>query len=97
MPIRVPAAGLGTPPEQYDRDYMLSLVRSIEMALRQAGVATDLVASSITIVKNPQSGYGLQPGALWQDGDGVIHIVRPEDVYLPSLRIRPIAGRMSAT
>jgi hypothetical protein len=97
MPIRVPAAGLGTPPETYDRDYMLSLVRSLEMALRQAGIATDFVASSVTIVKNPQSGYALQAGALWQDGDGFIHIVRPGDVYMPSVRIRPVAGRMGAT
>jgi len=94
--IRVPAAGLGTPPEQYDRDYMLGLVRSLEMALRQAAIATDIVAATVTVISMPRSGYGLQPGSLWQDGEGVIHIVRVGDVYLPSLRVRVQRGVMGA-
>ena len=95
MAIRVPAAGLGTPPEKYDRDYMLSLVRSLEMALRQAR-APDITAATVTVVAMPQSGYGLQPGALWQDSAGVVHVVRTGDAYLRHLNVQIAHGRMGA-
>lgn len=71
---------LPLPPEEYDRGYMESLVRIVELHFFQAAEPGDLRAAKMAATQLPTTGGGLRDGDIFDDG-GVLKIIRAGDAY----------------
>ena len=68
-PPRLPEA-----PEEYSRQYMEDLLRSLEIFIQQERTPGEIRGTSITLTDLPTSSTGLEVGSLWTD-TGTVKIV----------------------
>ena len=68
-PPRLPEA-----PEEYSRQYMEDLLRSLEIFIQQERTPGEIRGTSITLTDLPTSSTGLEVGSLWND-TGTVKIV----------------------
>lgn len=75
---------LPLPPETYDRRYMESLVRTVELHFLQSAEPGDMRASKLAATQLPTTGGGLRDGDIFDDG-GTLRIVRSGDAFSGTL------------
>lgn len=75
---------LPLPPVLYDRTYMESLIRTIELHFLQGAEPGDLRAAKMAATDLPVTGGGLRDGDIFDDG-GTLRIVRTGDVFSGTL------------
>lgn len=97
MNRNTPIQTLPKPPAQYDQLYFDSLIRNLGIHIYNQRVPGELVGASIMLLQCPRSGYGLRDGMVWADGDGVLKVVLPNQVFAPSNRIRIKLGTVTVT
>jgi hypothetical protein len=71
---------LPLPPEEYNREYMESFVRTIELYFLQTEEPGNMRASTMAATKLPSTGGELRVGDIFEDG-GALKIVRSGDVF----------------
>lgn len=71
---------LPLPPAEYDRVYMESLVRAVEIYFLQSEEPGDLRASKMAATQLPTTGGALRDGDIFDDG-GILKIIRSGDSY----------------
>lgn len=71
---------LPLPPAEYDRLYMESLVRAIEIHFLQSAEPGDMRAAKMAATQLPTTGGALRDGDIFDDG-GTLRIVRSGDVF----------------
>ena len=71
---------LPLPPAEYDREYIESLVRTIELYFLQSEEPGDMRASKMAATQLPTTGGSLRVGDIFDDG-GTLRIVRSGDVF----------------
>lgn len=71
---------LPLPPDEYDRGYMESLVRIVELHFFQAAEPGDLRAAKMAATQLPTTGGGLRNGDIFDDG-GTLRIIRSGDAF----------------
>jgi hypothetical protein len=71
---------LPLPTEEYDRSYMDSLVRTIELYFAQNDEPGYVRASTMAATQLPTTGGGLRDGDIFDDG-GTLKIMRTGDAY----------------
>lgn len=71
---------LPLPPAVYDRVYMESLVRTIELHFQQGAEPGDLRAAKMAATQLPTTGGDLRDGDIFDDG-GTLRIVRTGDAF----------------
>tara|TARA_R100000963_G_C4561982_1_gene50479 strand:- start:189 stop:485 length:297 start_codon:yes stop_codon:yes gene_type:complete len=71
---------LPLPPAQYDRVYMESLVRAIEIHFLQGAEPGDMRAAKMAATQLPTTGGALRDGDIFDDG-GILKIIRSGDSY----------------
>lgn len=69
LPVTPPIFPL--PGDTYDRQYMISLIRALELTLRELNTAGPLRATRINISDLPTTDVGLAAGDLWNDANTV--------------------------
>ena len=67
-------------PAQYDRVYMESLVRAIEIHFLQGAEPGDMRAAKMAATQLPTTGGALRDGDIFDDG-GILKIIRSGDSY----------------
>lgn len=92
---RSPIPKIGAPPEQYDSAFMLTMIRALSDLQQIPFTPRDVLVNGITWAVYPASGYGLQPGQVWVDGDGVMRVVRQNDAFSSGLALGLKAGRVT--
>lgn len=75
---------LPLPPAAYDRAYMESLVRTIELHFLQGAEPGDLRAAKMAATQLPTTGGELRDGDIFDDG-GTLRIVRTGDAFSGTL------------
>ena len=91
---RRPLQGLGTPPDIYAKDYMLTLVRALSDLQSLPFTPRDLLANGLTFAAYPTSGAGLAAGQAWVDENGFLLVVRESDVFGAGMSVGLKAGRV---
>ena len=71
---------LPLPPAEYDRRYMESLVRAIEIHFLQGAEPGDMRAAKMAATQLPATGGALRVGDIFEDG-GILKIVRSGDAF----------------
>ena len=71
---------LPLPPAEYDREYIESLVRTIELYFLQSEEPGDMRASKMAATQLPTTGGSLRVGDIFDDG-GTLRIVRSGDAF----------------
>jgi len=71
---------LPLPPAEYDRLYMESLVRAIEIHFLQGAEPGDVRAAKMAATQLPATGGALRVGDIFEDG-GILKIVRSGDAF----------------
>jgi hypothetical protein len=71
---------LPLPPAEYDRRYMESLVRAIEIHFLQSAEPGDVRAAKMAATQLPTTGGALRDGDIFDDG-GILKIIRSGDSY----------------
>ena len=71
---------LPLPPAEYDRLYMESLVRAIEIHFLQSAEPGDVRAAKMAATQLPTTGGALRDGDIFDDG-GTLKIIRAGDSY----------------
>jgi hypothetical protein len=71
---------LPLPPAEYDRRYMESLVRAIEIHFLQSAEPGDVRAAKMAATQLPTTGGALRDGDIFDDG-GILKIIRSGDVF----------------
>jgi hypothetical protein len=94
---KTPIQTLPKPPQEYDPLYFDALIRNIGIHIWNMQVPGEVVGSSLMLLQCPRSGYGLRNGMVWADGDGVLRIVLPDQVFAPSNAIKIKLGTVTVT
>jgi len=84
------------PPEDYDRRFFDDLIRSLNqlvILIRSPGVGRN---TTITLTDLPTSGYGLEPGALFRQGN-TVKITLEYEAYLAGLQAQGSVGTVTVT
>lgn len=97
MNRNTPLQVLPKPPSEYKQEYFDSLIKNLGIFIYGQRVPGELVGSSIMLLRCPRSGYGLRDGMVWADGDGVLKIVLPGQVFAPSNTINIKLGTVTVT
>ena len=71
---------LPLPPSESDREYIESLVRTIELYFLQSEEPGDMRASKMAATQLPTTGGSLRVGDIFDDG-GTLRIVRSGDTF----------------
>lgn len=72
--VRIGVPTLPRPPDQYNKEYVERLVRSLEQALNTLYNISALRCATINISQLPTTSVGLKSGDVWNDS-GTLKIV----------------------
>jgi len=97
MNRNTPIQTLPKPPKEYDQTYFNSLIKNLGIHIYNQRIPGEMVGSSVMLLQCPRSGYGLQDGMVWADGDGVLKIVLQGQVFAPSNTIKIKLGTVTVT
>ena len=97
MNRNTPIQTLPKPPSEYDQAYFDSLVRNLGIHIYNQRIPGELVGSALMLLQCPRSGYGLRDGMVWADGDGLLRIVLPGQIFAPSNKIKIKLGTVTVT
>lgn len=84
------------PPNEYNRQYFDDLTRSLNQLvflMRTPGVGRN---TTITLTDIPTSGYGLEPGALFRQGN-TVKIVLEYEAYPTGVQAQSSVGTVTVT
>ena len=84
------------PPNEYERRYFDDFTRSLNqlvVLIRTPGVGRN---TTITLTDLPTSGIGLEPGALFRDGN-TVKIVLEYEAYALGLQVQGSVGTVTVT
>jgi len=83
-------------PSQYDQKYMAQVVRSFSVFLQQFINPGDVRATELTLTNLQSNDYGLEPGALFEQG-GFVKISKLDSPHPASLSASSSVGQVSVT
>lgn len=83
------------PPNLYSKAFLDQLVRTINLMILNNANPGDIVGVNLLLLKEPESGYGLATGATWQDHNGFIKRIRPNEAFAPSAKIKAKLGTVT--
>jgi len=96
MDVRLVLPSFQVAPKEYSQSYLNNLVNMINVAFTAMRSPGEGRQSTIVITNMPTSGYGLEPGTLFQV-NGVVYITRLNAPYVEGVSATGRVGAVTVT